>query len=577
MSDSIKINLQLGKCQEVLKNYPDNHFDCVITDPPYGLGVEPDPVELMRSWIQEEPLKGGRGFMGATWDATVPSPSIFREILRVVKPGGVSCFFAGTRTLHLMMASLRIAGWEIEGVNAWVQGCFSEDTDILTPNGWVKGVDVKKGDYVAAWDSATEKIDFVPVQHKILSPFKGNMVSFKNDNTDQLLTPNHRVYAKFRHRKQVQGIRTSTYDKEWNVKDASEIDRYSPITVPLAGIQEGIGIGGVDLAALLGWVWTEGGFDNKGTVIRLYQSSTNMEHVLIIQDLLKRMSIPHSEYTRERKYKDLTYIEYSWYMSGEIASRVQNLLPDKSPTWELIFQMTLEEKKAFFNAAMLGDGSLSALAFYQKKESDLEKMQTLAHLMGMHGRINSKKSCVALHRNPTTQIHCKTLKESHEIPYQGLVWCVTVETGAIMVRRNGRIFISGNSGFPKSMNINKALTKRVNKRYGDSRCSCEGCDVYSEESFVETNVLDRERTEPRRIVLDDYEGNVLTTRVCSWCALPCQAYLDSTTGLGTSLKPSFEPLVVCRAPHIPIVHDYPELLAKYGFSPEQIEFILEPS
>jgi site-specific DNA-methyltransferase (adenine-specific) len=40
------------------------------------------------------------------------------------------------------------------------------------------------------------------------------------------------------------------------------------------------------------------------------------------------------------------------------------------------------------------------------------------------------------------------------------MWCVQVPTGAFVARRNGQIFITGNSGFPKSMNLRKALEAR---------------------------------------------------------------------------------------------------------------------
>lgn len=52
-NDEIRIKLSIGACQDVLKNVPDNSIDVVITDPPYGLGKEPDPVELFRAWVQE--------------------------------------------------------------------------------------------------------------------------------------------------------------------------------------------------------------------------------------------------------------------------------------------------------------------------------------------------------------------------------------------------------------------------------------------------------------------------------------------------------------------------------------------
>ena len=35
-----------GNNIDVLKELPDNYFSAIVTDPPYGLGKEPDAVEL---------------------------------------------------------------------------------------------------------------------------------------------------------------------------------------------------------------------------------------------------------------------------------------------------------------------------------------------------------------------------------------------------------------------------------------------------------------------------------------------------------------------------------------------------
>ena len=47
------------------------------------------------------------------------------------------------------------------------------------------------------------------------------------------------------------------------------------------------------------------------------------------------------------------------------------------------------------------------------------------------------------------------------IHYTGIVWCVKVETGAFVARRNGKAFVTGNSGFPKSLNVQKFLLKQA--------------------------------------------------------------------------------------------------------------------
>jgi DNA modification methylase len=103
-------NIRHGDCLEVLQSMPDGSVDAIVTDPPYGLS-----------------------FMGKRWDYDVPSVEIWRECLRVLKPGGHLLAFAGTRTQHRMAVRIEDAGFEIRDMIAWVYG-----------SGFPKSLDVSK-------------------------------------------------------------------------------------------------------------------------------------------------------------------------------------------------------------------------------------------------------------------------------------------------------------------------------------------------------------------------------------------------------------------------------------------------
>lgn len=123
-----------GDCLEVLRTLPDNSVDSCVTDPPYGLSREPDIREVLTKWLSGEPYDHGHGgFMGKAWDSFVPHPDIWREVYRVLKPGGHALVFAGTRTQDLMTISLRLAGFEVRDVIEWLY--FS---------GFPKSMDVSK-------------------------------------------------------------------------------------------------------------------------------------------------------------------------------------------------------------------------------------------------------------------------------------------------------------------------------------------------------------------------------------------------------------------------------------------------
>ena len=114
-----------GDSLDVLKTLPDNSVHAVVTDPPYGLGdTSPAQVaECMLAWSQGLTwTPKGSGFMGKSWDAWVPPPELWREVLRVLKPGGHALVFAGSRTSDLMSLSLRLAGFEIRDTLQWLYG-----------------------------------------------------------------------------------------------------------------------------------------------------------------------------------------------------------------------------------------------------------------------------------------------------------------------------------------------------------------------------------------------------------------------------------------------------------------------
>ena len=93
------MELILGDCLEKLKELEDNSVDAIVTDPPYGIS-----------------------FMGKKWDYDVPQVEVWKEVLRVLKPGGYLLSFAGTRTQHRMAVNIEDAGFEIRDMIAWVYG-----------------------------------------------------------------------------------------------------------------------------------------------------------------------------------------------------------------------------------------------------------------------------------------------------------------------------------------------------------------------------------------------------------------------------------------------------------------------
>lgn len=113
-------------CIETLKKLPDDSIDSVVTDPPYGLSQMPHTVvsDAIVKWSNGERdyMPSGKGFMNATWDNFVPSPALWDEVFRILKPGGHLLAFSGSRTFDLMTISIRLSGFEIRDSLQWWYG-----------------------------------------------------------------------------------------------------------------------------------------------------------------------------------------------------------------------------------------------------------------------------------------------------------------------------------------------------------------------------------------------------------------------------------------------------------------------
>jgi site-specific DNA-methyltransferase (adenine-specific) len=95
----VKYELKLGDNAKTLKQYPDNHFDSIVTDPPYGIE-----------------------FMGKDWDKHTGAVETWNECFRVLKPGGHILAFSASRTYHHLATNIESVGFEIRDQIMWIYG-----------------------------------------------------------------------------------------------------------------------------------------------------------------------------------------------------------------------------------------------------------------------------------------------------------------------------------------------------------------------------------------------------------------------------------------------------------------------
>jgi len=74
------------------------------------------------------------------------------------------------------------------------QFCLSEDTEILTKEGWKKYTDLKIGELAYSYNTESEKMELTEIKRIIVRDHDGELIKLANEKSmDALVTEDHRV------------------------------------------------------------------------------------------------------------------------------------------------------------------------------------------------------------------------------------------------------------------------------------------------------------------------------------------------------------------------------------------------
>ena len=466
-----------------MQSMEDNSVDSVVTDPPYGLSKEPNIEEVLTKWLSGEDYKStGKGFMGKSWDSFVPGPATWKEVFRVLKPGGYILCFAGTRTQDLMAISLRMAGFEIRDSVSWLYGCLSEDTEILTIDGWEKYHEGIINKPVLCYSVDKNSFEFNKPERSFFYENQHTAYRIQSDYTDQIVSRNHRCLVEregrmvFRQAETLEceenipvleglpDLSGTVYDyykragseeqklsglcKEElkQVKEGEEI----PEKNNLPGVWERV------LPAMAKQEQTEG---------LLFKELCRKSKTLVKRLCGEREGEKESNKRTQRRKEPRLEGWYNLFQEkGLLLQRCVNKICEVSTR---IFGNGKERRVCYgtpsYNGSIIGQ-SINTAGVCSSYQSRPNRQQD-----GEFDVIQEQQG---------TQNIRRTRAKVEPIEYKGNVWCVQVKTGAFVARRNGKIFITGNSGFPKSQNIGKAIDKARNEDLNPSAMVAEWLNKY---------------------------------------------------------------------------------------------------
>lgn len=480
-----------GDCLDVLKTIPDESVDSIVTDPPYGLGTKEPTGEDIERYIKGERLDTGGDFMGKEWD--IPPVAVWRECFRVLKPGGYVLAFAGTRTQDIMSIGLRAAGFQNRDTFANVFGvpilqwvhCMSEDTEILTSNGWAKHTDVLEGAEAVCFDLTDGSISFGPITGQYVYDYDGDVYHVQGSHTDHIVTPEHRCVI---------------YDDDDNfvfrlAKDVGYEARV-PVIEDLCGMLEGLSgqaqegeACSFDVFEGLSSETSIGEQEGKGAEgSRAVQGQNQADVYGVRQGFLQVPSLGQKgqetlllpvvcEQGEGEGASEACTQGDSVQNTGRVCSVVEGHDGEQQPVmagWsdvpeparELRFGEVREVSPRVSEygsegwvrgGTPLSGGQGNWAGPDKDRVCSSHRSQPNQQSTGELDVIRNESRPQAVRASRVTRPDMVRVSREH---YKGRVWCVTVPTGAFVARRNGKIFVTGNSqGFPKSMNIGKTLAK----------------------------------------------------------------------------------------------------------------------
>lgn len=77
------LDIRHADCMDLMREFPDKHFDLAIVDPPYGIGIVSQFKKTTES--KSSMMRGMNGITGGEWDGATPSGEYFIELRRISK------------------------------------------------------------------------------------------------------------------------------------------------------------------------------------------------------------------------------------------------------------------------------------------------------------------------------------------------------------------------------------------------------------------------------------------------------------------------------------------------------------
>lgn len=331
-----------------------------------------------------------------------------------------------------------------------MQGCYDGQTEILTEIGWVRFDNLQDGLKVAqVFDDGSS--NFVVPKAKYVYDYEGEMVTFNSPRrgVDLLVTPNHRMVS-WDIRKTQQALKEGEYQVDaHHVMGASHrVTEAADFTASRNnGIRKAVKVVGEGKTKLSAQERFEIAFqadggqyctDNYGYTFRFAKERKIAEFESLLSDV---------GYNYSKTVQKTGVTSFYVNVGKKLSKLFQYNLAEV--TWEWAEQFLNEVVK--WDGCLTIDSSKYGITYSTTEEKNAAFVQAVAVIAGWHSSISIRPA--SGNRKPLYKVlamkdggvtSSRAWKKSL-VPFKGKVYCVEVETGMVVVRRNNMPIVCGNS------------------------------------------------------------------------------------------------------------------------------------
>lgn len=393
----------------------------------------PNSVSQIRGWLAENGLDTGTLDKAAVTQLLKTAPEELGEVLTLRQDLAKSSVRKYTAMAQAVCSDSRARGLlQFYGANRTGRWCLTGDHEVLTDNGWER-LDEWQGGKIACWNPIGETVSFQK-STSLCFPYKGDVYEFSDKRIAQISTPDHTMYVKRR------------YGGEWTSDTVENMTSYRP-SIPFTGYRRTSPSLEHNELRVLVMVQADAHFTAEGNIRFAF---TKERKVARCKELLRRAGILFAVST----YPQDSKIRYTITINARSVPLWLRMFKEKTfGTWLLD-----ESADVFFDELVYWDGYRSAINSIQyttcnKQNADI--VQAFAHVSGRSALIKTKVRSaehpkwkdaysVDIWLTPKNchEVRCNAIKRD----FDGTVHCAETPTGFFLVRRNGRVWVTGNSG-----------------------------------------------------------------------------------------------------------------------------------